>query len=169
MAVCPNCGAKIREYAVSCPKCHAATGVGLTGVSTIKLKTNRSLLKYFLLNLITFDIYQFFALTHLGEDLDVIASRYDGKKTKPFWVIGLLMVFLSPLVFPIIMGFVWFDKLCDRIEDELRRRSISYHFDAGTFWGFGVIGAFIVVGPFIFFHKLFKAMNYIAADYNLHG
>ncbi len=165
MTVCPNCGSKIRDYVVTCPKCHMPTGVAVSGASTIKLKTDRSLWKFILLNVVTLGIYELFCMTQLGEDLDVAASKADGKSTIPFWIIAVLQV-LGFLIFPVIMLLVWYDKLCDRIEDELRRRGISYKFDAGTFWGWGIIGFFILVGPFIFYHKLFKAMNYIGADYN---
>ena len=39
--------------------------------------TNRSLLKYILLGIITFGIYDVWVLARAGEDLNVIASRWD--------------------------------------------------------------------------------------------
>lgn len=53
--------------------------------------------------------------------------------------------------------------------DELYARRIDYSFGAGTFWGWGFFGTIILVGPFIFYHKFFKAMNLINADYNAKG
>ena len=42
-------------------------------------------------------------------------------------------------------------------------------FSAGSFWGWNVLGSLIVVGPFIYLHKMFKAMNLLAAHYNVNG
>lgn len=55
------------------------------------------------------------------------------------------------------------DRHCDH------RRGIAYDFDASTFWLWGVLGSLIVVGPFIYTHKLLKAMNLLAANYNIRG
>ena len=52
---------------------------------------------------------------------------------------------------------------------ELNRRGIAYSFGAGDFWGWGILGAFIFVGPFVYYHKLFKAANLLAADFNNRG
>ena len=48
------------------------------------LDTNRSLLKYILLGIITFGIYDVWVLARAGEDLNVIASRWDGRRTMNF-------------------------------------------------------------------------------------
>ena len=34
------------------------------------------------------------------------------------------------------------------------------------FWGWDILGSLIVVGPFIYLHKLCKALNLAAADFN---
>lgn len=68
-----------------------------------------------------------------------------------------------------IVPLVWSHNICDRMGDELYARRIDYSFGAGTFWGWGIIGSLIVIGPFIFLHKFFKAMNLINADYNAKG
>ena len=51
----------------------------------------------------------------------------------------------------------------------LTRRGIDYQFGAGTFWGWGILGSLILVGPFIYTHKLLTAMNLLSADYNVNG
>ena len=56
--------------------------------------TNRSLLKYILLGIITFGIYDVWVLARAGEDLNVIASRWDGRRTMNFWLVALV---ISPL------------------------------------------------------------------------
>ena len=129
------------------------------------LRTNRGLLKYILLSAITLGIYGLVCMTNVGTDLNQIASRYDGKKSTNF----CLMVFLiSPITLGIGM-IVWIHNLCARMGKELQRRGISYSFGAGTFWGWGVLGSLIVVGPFIWMHKLFKSINLLAENYNQYG
>lgn len=45
-----------------------------------QLKTNKSLVKFILLSLITFGIYGIVILSSVSNDINIIASRYDGKK-----------------------------------------------------------------------------------------
>lgn len=59
--------------------------------------------------------------------------------------------------------------LSARIGKELFRRGIDYKFSAATYWLWSVLGAFIIVGPFIYVHKLAKASNKLAVDFNERG
>ena len=131
----------------------------------LQLKTNRSLVKYILLSLITFGIYGLVVMSSISTDINYIASRYDSKKTMHFCLLAFI---IGPLTFGIGI-LVWYHKISDRIGNELRRRNIDFKFDASTFWLWNILGSFIIVGPFIYFHRLFKAMNLLAADYNVRG
>ena len=76
------------------------------------------------------------------------------------------------LVGPITAGIadlVWYHRISNRIGGELQRRGLGYDFGAKDFWLWGILGSLIVVGPFIYTHKLFKAMNTLAENYNLNG
>lgn len=64
---------------------------------------------------------------------------------------------------------MWYHKMSARIGGELNRRGIDYNFGAGTFWGWGVLGTLILVGPFIYIHKLLKGMNLLSEDFNAKG
>ena len=131
----------------------------------MQLKTNRGLLKFILLSIVTFGIYGIVVMSTISTDINYIASKYDGKKTMHY----CLLVFL---VGPITLGIadlVWYHRISNRIGGELTRRGLGYSFGEGTFWGWNILGAFIVVGPFIYQYKLFKAMNMLAADYNVKG
>ena len=130
-----------------------------------KLKTNRGLLKYILLSLITFGIYGLVAMSSVSTDINVIASRYDGKKTTHFCLMAFVFSWLTLGIAPL----VWYHKISARIGNELSRRGISYSFGAGSFWGWNILGALIVVGPLVYMHKLFKAMNLLSKDYNVNG
>lgn len=130
-----------------------------------QLKTNRSLIKLILLPLITLGIYSIVFYTSAANDLNTIASRYDGKKTMHYC---LLFFIVAPLTLG-IGAIVWFHKISARMGDELRRRGIAYDFGASDFWLWNVLGSLIVVGPFIYMYKFIKAMNLLAANYNVNG
>lgn len=128
-------------------------------------KTNKSLVKYILLSLITFGIYGLVVMSSVSNDINIVASRYDGKKTMHFC---LLFFLISPITFG-IASLVWFHKISGRIGNELRRRGLTYSFDAASFWLWCILGSLIIVGPFVYYHKLFKATNIMCAHYNVNG
>ena len=130
-----------------------------------QLKTNRSFIKVLLLSIITFGIYGMVTYASIANDLNVIASRYDGKKTMNYW---LLIFVITPITFG-IGAIVWMHKISARMGDELKRRNIDMKFGAGTFWLWNTLGAFIIVGPIVYMVKFFKAINALAADYNIKG
>ena len=130
-----------------------------------QLKTNRGLAKFILLSIITFGIYAIVLMTCISDDINVIASRYDGKKTMNY----CLMFFI---VGPITLGIysiVWMHSISARIGNELQRRGIDYSFGASDFWLWCVLGSLIIVGPFIYYHKFLKAMNLLSENYNIYG
>lgn len=128
-----------------------------------QLKAHFGLLKTLLLSLITFGIYGIYAFAKAGSTLDTIVGRYDGKKTMSYW---LLYFLVGPITFGIAY-IVWFHKISARIGNELSRRKINYKFGAGTYWLWNIIGLLVVIGPFVYCYKLFKAMNLLVKDYNL--
>ena len=131
----------------------------------IQLRTNRGLGKMILLSLITFGIYGLVVWCHLSEEINTVASRYDGKKTMHFLIAMLLLSGITLGIVPL----VWISKYCNRLGAEVARRGIDYKVGAGTFWGWGVLGSLIIVGPFIFCHKVLKASNLMNASYNTYG
>ena len=126
--------------------------------------TNRGLLKMIFLGLITFGIYNFVVMDKIVTELNVAASRYDGRRTMPL----LSMSMLGSITF-FIYPIVWIHGLCDRIGCELNRRGIDYKFGASTFWLWNVLGSLILVGPWVYTHKMMKAMNKINEDFNMNG
>ena len=128
----------------------------------IQLPTNRGMLKLVLLGLITFGIYPLVIKSKMSENINTIASRYDGKSTMHYC---LLFFIVGPLTLGI--GYlVWNHRFCNRIGDELLRRDLPYSFSAGSFWLWSILGVLIIVGPFVYLHKFCKAMNFLAMDYN---
>lgn len=163
----------------------------------LQLPNRRGMWKMILLSLVTFGIYPMVIWSRISMEINMVASRYDGKRTIHFmWV-----PFLSALTL-CVYAFVWIHGLCNRIGDELIRRGIRYKFSASTFWLWNLlyplIGAAItvalvvflpklgldltlaylaygamtfvsIIGPFVYLHKNMKAMNLINTDYNEKG
>lgn len=177
MKNCQNCGAENPDFAATCSKCgskfETAPDVQPSTVpsvqhstnSSIQLSTNRGLLKFVLLSIITLGIYAIVVMSKISTDINVIASEYDGKKTMHFCLVVFIFSWLTLGIVPL----VWNHNLCNRIGNELARRNIDYKFGAGTFWGWGFLGMIILVGPFVYIHKLLNAMNLLSADYNAKG
>ena len=130
-----------------------------------QLKTNKGLLKTILLSLVTFGIYSLVVMSAVSNDINIVASRYDGKKTMHFCLLAFV---INPITFG-IASIVWYHKISNRIGGELKRRNIAYNFGASDFWLWNVLGSLIVVGPFIYFHKMLKATNLMNANYNING
>lgn len=120
------------------------------------------MVKYILLSLITFSIYGIVVMSNISEEINLVASKRDGKHTMHYCLILFIFSWLTLGIAPI----VWMHRLCNRIGNELKARSLPYSISAGTFWGWGVLGSLIVVGPFIFCHKFLKSMNLMNGDYN---
>ena len=164
MAFCSKCGAPVNDGAVVCTHCGCAVSGG-ANAPVGQLKTNRGLLKYILLSLITFGIYGIVVMSAVSTDINTIAGRYDGKKTMHYCLVYFLFSGLTLGIVPL----VWTHKISARIGSELSRRGIGYSFGAGTFWLWGILGSLILVGPFIYLHKLLKSMNLLAENYNING
>lgn len=149
------------------------------------LKSDRSLLKYILLSLVTFGIYSIMTMCEISTSLNTIATRYDGKNTKNYFS-AMLIGCITFGIYPII----WFHNTSKRVGDELNRRNLNVDFGSKDFWLWN--GAFIFVGyvvgfilaeitgmffltqlvyifPFVYLYKLINAMNTLSVDYNQKG
>ena len=162
-----------------------------------QLPTGRGLIKLWLLTIITLGIYPMVMWSRMSVEINMVASRYDGKRTMHF----LWMPVVAALTLGIYM-FVWLHQLCNRIGNELKRRQVNYKFSAATFWlwtfVYGIVGGVVTgvvgflltsldidpmisyaitavlglassVGSAVFGHKILKAFNLMNADYNEKG
>ena len=126
------------------------------------LKTDRSMWKLMILSFFTLDLYSIFFFMPFSYDLDTVAPKKDRSKTTSFIFAYLLSLF----TFRIVM-LIWHYQIAQRIEEALAARNIDYEFDVSKdFWGWYFFGSFILIGPFVYFHKICKAMNLLCQDYN---
>lgn len=130
-----------------------------------QINPNYSLLKYILLTIVTLGIYNIVWHSRLSTDINTIASRYDGRRTANGALVYLLLVWIT---FG-IAAIVWEHNISGRIGTEAKRRGINYNLSSADYWLWCVLGAFIIVGPFIYIHKKCQAMNLIIVDYNEQG
>ncbi len=131
-----------------------------------QLKTNRGLIKYILLTIVTFGIYPIVFWTSLGNKVNFLRKdRGDKKKTMNYCLIYFLF---SWMTFGIV-NLVWMHRVSNRIGRELAERNIPYAFSATDYWLWGFWGSLLVFGPFLYMHRVCKAMNLICADYNEKG
>ena len=130
-----------------------------------QLNSRRGLIKTILLSIITLGIYGLVIYTKFSDEINITATKYDGKKTMNFC---LLFFLVGPITFE-IGTLVWFHRFSKRVGAELKRRNINYGFGASSFWIWNTIGLLIIVGPLVYLYKLCKAMNLINADYNVKG
>lgn len=130
----------------------------------LQLPTGRALWKMVLFGILTLGIYPTVIWSRLTAELNIAASRYDGQRTTSYFGMALLGV-PTLGIYPL----VWYDGLCRRIGDELDRRGVGAPFGPRDFWLWNVLGSLILAGPFVFLHKLMKAMNQINEDFNCNG
>ncbi|GGI13114.1 hypothetical protein GCM10007377_04340 [Galliscardovia ingluviei] len=127
--------------------------------------TNRSFVVWILLNIITFGIYGLVMMYVITQDVNEICSPRDGRHTYSF----LLMVFLFSWLTLGIYPLVWWHMFSNRLGDALQSRGYNRMISASSFWGWNILGALIIVGPFIYLYKMLDAVNTLCADANNRG
>ena len=130
----------------------------------LQLPTNRSCAKMIFLGIITFGIYDIVIWNKIASEINITASRYDGKRTCPY----MAMVWLTMITYG-IFSLVWAHNFSERVGAEVKRRGYTYSFGAADFWLWNVLGSLILIGPIVYCAKLMKAMNMINESYNVYG
>lgn len=125
------------------------------------LATNRNMWVFMILSILTLGLYGVFFFIPFSFDLDKIVPS--SKKQ-----INYLWAFLISLFTFNIVIDVWHYQTAKRVSEALDERQIDYEFGTGDFWLWFVLGSLIIVGPFVYFHKLCRAMNLLCAHYNEH-
>ena len=126
-----------------------------------KLKTNRQMWKLTVLSVLTLGIYSIMFFIPLSFDLDKVDPKRERGKTMNYLFAYVLAMFSFGIVIDI-----WHYHIARRIEEALERRKIEYEFGTIDFWKWFLLGSLIFVGPFVYFHKLCKAMNLLCESYN---
>ena len=68
----------------------------------VQLPTNRSLLKFVLLSIITLGIYGLVVMTKISTEINTIAGPYDNKKTMNYCLVALIFSWLTMGIVPLV-------------------------------------------------------------------
>ena len=135
------------------------------GASPLRLKTDRSLLLYLLLTVVTCGIYHLYMIYSLARDVNA-ACHGDGQTTP-----GLLQFFLLSLVTCGFYGFYWYYRIGDRLYQNGPRCGVNIQETGTTILLWMVVGLiFCGIGTLVGLHLLFRNTNAVCAAYNAsHG
>lgn len=132
---------------------------GTTGEE--KLKTDRSLLTYILLTIITCGIYSFFFIYKLAQDVNTVCEG-DGDTTP-----GLVPFIFLSLITCGIYAMIWYYKLGNRLANNAPRYGINFQENGTTVLLWMLFGSLLCgIGPFIAWHIIIKNTNELCAAYN---
>ena len=135
------------------------------GYAPYRLKADRSLIAYILLNLITCGIYGWYFLYALARDVNVVCAG-DGKSTP-----GLLKLLLLSFITCGIYSFFWYYSLGNRLAANAPRYGLNFQENGTTVLLWLVLGSMLCgIGPFIAMHIIIRNTNDLCGAYNYqHG
>lgn len=130
-----------------------------------KLKTDRGLLVYIILSIITCGIYGYYFLYKMAKDVN-IACEGDGAKTA-----GLLQFIVLSFVTCGIYAWIWYYNLGNRLAENAPRYGLNFQENGTTVLLWQIFGVVLCgIGPFIAMNILIKNTNKICHAYNqAHG
>ncbi|MBE5862872.1 MAG: DUF4234 domain-containing protein [Lachnospiraceae bacterium] len=125
------------------------------------LKTDRSLVAYILLTIITCGIYGYYFVYSMARDVN-IACEGDGEQTS-----GLIAFILLSMITCGFYAYWWYYKLGNRLNANAPRYGLTFQENGTTVLMWCVIGMIACgIGPFVAMHILIKNTNTICAAYN---
>lgn len=176
---CPKCGASIDEETIG-EKINAtidevsnATNEQLKNVyedvkgglesklNAGRLETNRSLLVYILLTIVTCGLYSLFFVYSIARDVNQ-ACDGDGQKTS-----GLVKYILLTILTCGIYSLIWEYSIGNRLSENARKYNLYFSENGTTILMWHLFGVLLCgIGPFIAMNILIKNTNRICDAYN---
>ncbi|MBR5596184.1 MAG: DUF4234 domain-containing protein [Lachnospiraceae bacterium] len=139
-----------------------------TEVSTIigkvvPLKTDRGLLGYILLSILTCGIYGYYFIYSVAKDVNV-ACEGDGVKTG-----GLAKFIILSILTCGIYSLIWQYSLANRLASNATRYGLNFQENGTSVLLWYIFGSLICgIGPFIAMNIIIKNTNSICMAYNAH-
>ncbi len=124
------------------------------------MKTNRSLIVLILLTLVTFGIYPLFFWHKYSQDMNIVCAG-DGKHTR-----GILARILFSIITLGIYDLVWMYGVGERISFNAHKKGVHCNITGGSILLWYILGAFILIGPFVALHKMLSGLNTLCDAYN---
>ncbi|WP_178006206.1 DUF4234 domain-containing protein [Mediterraneibacter sp.] len=137
------------------------SGSNYSGPGVTPLKTDRGLLGYIVLSIITCGIYGYYFIYTVARDVNT-ACAGDGKTTG-----GLVQFILLSIVTCGIYSWWWEYSLGNRLAANAPRYGLSFSENGTTILLWLIFGAFLCgIGPFIAMNIIIKNTNSICMAYN---
>lgn len=125
------------------------------------LKTNRGIIVYLLLSVVTCGIYALYFLYSLARDIN-IACEGDGQHTP-----GLLPFMLLTLVTCGLYAYYWYYKLANRLQQNAPRYGLCFTENGTTVLLWMLVGILLCgLGPLFALHIVFRNANVLCNAYN---
>lgn len=181
MAFCTKCGAQIADGAKFCNACGAPQGVpygqapnqnfnpnynpngnpGFVGIPRTPVKTDRSLLMYILLTVVTCGIYGFIFIHELAKDVNQMCAE-DGDK-----VGGLGAFILLSLLTCGIYSYYWMYKIQNRLNMAGPRYGVQIPENGTTVLVWYIVGMLLCfICSYIGMNIVITSANKVGAAYN---
>ena len=126
-----------------------------------RLPTDRSLVTYILLSIITCGIYSYYFLYMLARDVNTVCEG-DGQETP-----GLLPFILLSFVTCGFYALYWYYCLGNRLANNAPRYGLHFQENGTTVLLWYLVGAFLCgIGPYVAMHFLIRNTNSLCAAYN---
>lgn len=162
----------------------------------LQLPVKRGLGRMIIFSILTLGIYPMVIWSRLVGEVNMVASRYDGERSMSFF--GMLMLSPLTLGIHSLVWMhklcrrigtelqrrninstfgprdFWLWNVLFGFLSSVLTGAAGYLVAAGfaeqiVLWILICVGAVALAGPFVFLHKLMKAMNQLNADYNVNG
>ena len=125
------------------------------------VKTDRSLIMYILLSIITCGIYSWYFIYSLARDVNIMC-RADGQKTG-----GLLAFILLSIITCGFYALYWEYSLGNRLASNAPRYGLNFQENGSTVLLWYLVGLLLCgIGPYIAMHILIKNSNALGIAYN---
>ena len=126
-----------------------------------RIQTDRNIVIYILLNIITCGIYGWYFIYKLAEDVNIMCAD-DGQKTS-----GLLTFVLLNFVTCGFYAYYWYYQLGNRLQMNAAKYDIVVMENGTTILVWCLVGLLVCgIGPYVAMHLIIKNTNNMAAAYN---
>ena len=127
----------------------------------MKVKSDRSLLMYIILTIVTCGIYSLYFIYSFAKDMNTMCEG-DGQKTS-----GLLMFWILSLVTCGIYSFYWYYKVGNRLQANAPKYGMTFTENGTTVLLWLIVGSFVCgIGAFVAMHLIIKNSTALAVAYN---
>lgn len=126
-----------------------------------RIKTNRSLIVYILLSLITCGIYSCWFIYKLAQDVNEMCKD-DGEKTG-----GLAAYIFFYIITCGFYSLYWNYKIANRLQKNAPKYGLTFSENGTSVLLWYLVGALLCgIGPFVGIHIIIKNTNAMAVAYN---